>query len=70
MTTGRIFDMLTYNGFNLHTPTTKCVTDEFELIDVMKGIMSDRRAVDFIRLMLNGQKNIDVTALAGSKVGI
>lgn len=67
---GRTVDMLNYNGYNIAGQSDKTVQDEFELVNIFKNIMEERRASDFMRLLLAGQKNVDLHAIVGSKMGI
>ena len=67
---GRTVDMLNYNGYNIAGQSDKTIENEFEIIPIFKKIMNDRRANDFVRLLLSGQKNMDLHAIVGSKIGI
>lgn len=51
---GRTVDMLNYNGYNIAGQSDKTIENEFEIIPIFKKIMNDRRANDFVRLLLSG----------------
>lgn len=67
---GRTVDMLNYNGYNIAGQSDKTIENEFEIMPIFKRIMHERRASDFIRLLLSGRMNVDLHAIVGSKMGI
>lgn len=70
MNTGKLIDMMNYNGYQPLGPVNKSIPDQDDFLRTLETILGQRRSLSFLKFLLSGCKEPQLIALAGSKVGI